>query len=554
MTLLSRRRAVSALAMACSVGAGQQPLAAQATDSTVISGTVRGADFRVPVRADVELVPVRNADRGVRAQAGADGAFRVSSGAPGPYRIRAAGVGYRGLERAIPVRGHATLSVTLTLAGLPSGLAKGPLVGVSTDADAARPRPDLPPAVLLVRGADGRNTGALTARRDTLAYRVVDITARTYLPPAGAPAFRWAEDGEYEGLLPATKGQDVRLVYDAKAVSIGGASAIHVTGDAPIARIVAQLDSIVGFEPASRCLIAALAPKPDPADARIADSSLTAQLQLVRRLLHADATCQQHPALGAAVLAQFTPSSPLWQLDDVMRRRTLLLAARQVAGQPGVNTPPAIAAVRDRFDAALAAQADTAARRDLLVAAAETFMPEDTVTAQRYAARLVAESYDDARVPPVLRLTGYNRVLQPGRMVPAFRLASMDSAGRTITNETLRGRAYLLDVWATWCRDCIVEIPALRSVHAKYRARGLRLLSVSVDEEQATADTYRREREPMPWMHAWAGAAPEGGPLAAFEVQWLPTTILVGRDGRILALAPQLESPEFAQLVERALR
>jgi hypothetical protein len=95
----------------------------------------------------------------------------------------------------------------------------------------------------------------------------------------------------------------------------------------------------------------------------------------------------------------------------------------------------------------------------------------------------------------------------------------------------------------------------LQELHARYRSRGLQILSVSVDEQRATADRFRTTREQMPWMHAWAGAWPDGeGPLAGFEAAWLPTTILVGKDGRILAFAPKLDSAGFVALLEQALK
>jgi thiol-disulfide isomerase/thioredoxin len=182
-------------------------------------------------------------------------------------------------------------------------------------------------------------------------------------------------------------------------------------------------------------------------------------------------------------------------------------------------------------------------------------MPKDTVSAQRYTACFVAESFSHPLVIPLLRLTGYARVLQPGRTVPAFSVPSMDSAGVTISDTSLRGSVYLLDVWARWCRDCIVEPPALRLVHDRFRQRGLRIVQVSVDEAVGTADRFRRIHAAMNWTHGFAGAAPDNdGPLGALEIAWLPTTILVGRDGRILAVAPKLESPEFHALVEQALR
>ena len=532
-----------------------QTAVAAGSDSTIISGTVIGADGRTPLRADVELVPVRMPSRTVRARVGADGVFRVATDATGPFRLRAGGVGYVAFERAIPITSPTSLRVAVTLAGLPTGLAKGPLVGVASEDDAEKPRPDIPPAVLLTKGTNGRRSGTLRSRRDTVAYRVVDITARTFLPPAGATSYRWTDDGEYEGLIVGHAGDSVRLVYDSTLVSFGGASSLRVTGSHPIAPAIAQLDSIVSFAPRKRCVLAAQSGPINPADALVRDTSLSAQLQLIRRFLRADADCQTHPALGTAVVAQFTPRSLLWTLDDLMRRRVLLQAARHAAREPNANTPQAVAQVRAAFDASLAAATDTTTRFDLYVAAAETFMPADTVVAQSYAARFVAESWDHPRVRPLFRLTGYNRVLQPGRKVPPFRVASMDSVDAIVSDASLRGRVYLLDVWATWCKDCIVELPALRVIHERFGPRGLTLLSISVDEEQGTADRYRRVREPMPWTHAWAGVAPDGeGPLAALEVAWLPTTILVGRDGRILALAPKLQSPEFAALIEQALR
>lgn len=528
---------------------------AQSGDSTIVSGRVAGFDGRVPVRADVELIPIRATQRARRVQTARDGSFRIAVAAAGPFRIRAGGVGYIAFQRAIPVTAPAALRVAITLAGLPVGLAKGPLVGVAAERDAEKPRPDMPPAVLLARQDSGRRVGVLRAKRDTVAYRVVDLTARRYLPPAGAVAYRWGDDGDYDGLAIGTAGQDVSLVYDSTLVAFGGESGLQVLDGHPVAPVVAQLDSIFAFEPRTRCVLAIQAPPIDPRDAILTDTTLTARLQLIRRFLRADGDCQTNPALGAAVVAQFTPRSPLWQLDDVMGRRVLLQAARHVAGQPKFNTPDAVAQVRARFDASIAAAADTTERFDLYVLAAETFMPADTISAQSYAARFVGESYSHPRAIPLLRLTGYNRVLQPGRVVPAFRVPSLDAAGAPVSDVSLRGKVYLLDVWATWCGDCIVELPALRALQKRYSARGLQLVQVSVDEEKGTADQFRRIHAPMNWTHGWAGVAPDGGgPLAGFEVEWLPTTILVGRDGRIIAVAPKLESLEFDALVQRALR
>jgi len=525
-------------------------------DSTIIQGSVRGSDGRIPVRADVELRPLRAPARAVRSRVNADGTFRLATTAAGPFRLRAAGVGYMGFERALPLDTPTTVRVEVTLAGFPKGLAKGPLIGVSTDDDAEKPRPDMPPAVILGARGNGRRSGVLRAKRDTLAYRIVDLTARVFLPPAGAAAWRWAEDGEYEGLIATKPGSDAQLVYDSTAMVFGGASSLRVTDGHPATAVVAQLDSLFSFAAQRRCLIAAQGmPGVDSLTIVQVLPTPASQLLQVRRLLRADASCQTNHGLGQFVLDQFYATSPLWDLDDVMRRRTILIAARHATGEPATNTLAALRTVRERFDAAIAAAPDTTVRFDLYVRAAETFMPYDTLTAQAYTARFVSESYSHPRVLPLLRLTGYNRVLQPGRPVPEFRVSSLDAGKPDVTSATLLGRVYLLDVWATWCVDCIVELPAMRALHERFGPRGLQLVSVSVDEERATADRFRTAREPMPWLHGWAGVWPENeGPLAAFEVARLPTTILVGKDGRIIALTPRLDSSAFAALIEEALR
>jgi hypothetical protein len=61
-----------------------QVSAQQAPDSTVITGTLRGADGRIPVRADVQLTPIRDPARIARARVAADGSFRIASASTGP--------------------------------------------------------------------------------------------------------------------------------------------------------------------------------------------------------------------------------------------------------------------------------------------------------------------------------------------------------------------------------------------------------------------------------------------------------------------------------------
>lgn len=51
-----------------------------------------------------------------------------------------------------------------------------------------------------------------------------------------------------------------------------------------------------------------------------------------------------------------------------------------------------------------------------------------------------------------------------GKPLPAFELATLADAKRVVSNETLRGRVYLLNVWASWCVACREEHPLLNEL------------------------------------------------------------------------------------------
>lgn len=88
----------------------------------------------------------------------------------------------------------------------------------------------------------------------------------------------------------------------------------------------------------------------------------------------------------------------------------------------------------------------------------------------------------------------------------AVALAALLSAASVVSGQALRpldeavyrkllssqkGQVLLVDFWATWCAPCREEMPHLARVEAKYRSRGLRLITVSCDEPEQEADAYQ---------------------------------------------------------------
>jgi peroxiredoxin len=78
-----------------------------------------------------------------------------------------------------------------------------------------------------------------------------------------------------------------------------------------------------------------------------------------------------------------------------------------------------------------------------------------------------------------------SRVLTPagklqGQMAPDFTLNTPD--GKTMKLSDFRGKAVLLNFWATWCEPCKVEMPWFVDLQNKYRPQGLQILGVAMDD------------------------------------------------------------------------
>jgi thiol-disulfide isomerase/thioredoxin len=71
---------------------------------------------------------------------------------------------------------------------------------------------------------------------------------------------------------------------------------------------------------------------------------------------------------------------------------------------------------------------------------------------------------------------------------PEFDLAKVDGSG-SVKSAELRGKVVVVDFWATWCVDCIKEIPALSKMYERFRDKGVEFLGVTVDS--GTADEIK---------------------------------------------------------------
>ena len=116
------------------------------------------------------------------------------------------------------------------------------------------------------------------------------------------------------------------------------------------------------------------------------------------------------------------------------------------------------------------------------------------------------------------------------------KLAPVDEAGYPKMLSASRGKVLLVDFWATYCKPCRAETPALVAIEEKLKAKGVKLIMVSADEpeqEAAAAKFLAGARVSGPWFIR--RAKDDDRFINLVDPKWngaLPALFLYDRSGR----------------------
>lgn len=125
--------------------------------------------------------------------------------------------------------------------------------------------------------------------------------------------------------------------------------------------------------------------------------------------------------------------------------------------------------------------------------------------------------------------TGTAAAVDIGQPAPNF---ALPGASSEVQLAALKGKVVYVDFWASWCKPCVQSFPWMNEMQAKYGARGLKVVAVNVDANKADADAFLAQ---VP-AKITVAFDPKGETPSKYRAKGMPSSYLVGRDGKVLMM------------------
>lgn len=142
--------------------------------------------------------------------------------------------------------------------------------------------------------------------------------------------------------------------------------------------------------------------------------------------------------------------------------------------------------------------------------------------------------------------------LMPGKVAPDFELIS--DKGETLRLSDLYGQYLFIDVWATWCGGCVMEIPYMEKLQEHFaNDKRIKLISISWDYTQKVWLDYLKKR-PATWAQYIVDEENMDVMKKEYRMTGIPRFLLLDPEGRIISIDYARPSdPECVEMLEKAI-
>ena len=137
-----------------------------------------------------------------------------------------------------------------------------------------------------------------------------------------------------------------------------------------------------------------------------------------------------------------------------------------------------------------------------------------------------------------------------------------DLSGRAFRLSDLRGRVYVVNLWATWCGPCRLEIPGFNKIYEDYRARGVEFVGLTAEDPDEDSKRVRdfADELRMSYRIGWVDKETVLS-LASWNMQGpprvgsfaIPQTFVVGADGHVV-LRVRGYNPRVPDMIRAGVR
>ncbi len=148
-----------------------------------------------------------------------------------------------------------------------------------------------------------------------------------------------------------------------------------------------------------------------------------------------------------------------------------------------------------------------------------------------------------------------------GTEAPGFAYASLD--GDEVSLSDFRGeKVVLVNVWATWCGPCVVEMPSMQRLYESLEGDDFEILAVSVDARAGEVDAFGRPGGDLRAFTEEHGLTfpilhdPSGSIQALYQTTGVPESFVIGKDGIIykkVAGPTEWDATQNEELIRRLL-
>lgn len=138
-----------------------------------------------------------------------------------------------------------------------------------------------------------------------------------------------------------------------------------------------------------------------------------------------------------------------------------------------------------------------------------------------------------------------------GQNAPALELKDLNGRSFSLKEELKKGPVFV-SFWATWCQPCREEFPLVSRLAREWQPKGVGFISVAIQDREDAVRRFVREQKPSQRVAVDQNRKAYN----AWDLDAVPASFLVGRDGRIAAFYDLFEAkdlPAIAADIRRAL-